>query len=254
MKRLMAGGLKKIFQICRCFRNNERGRLHLPEYTLLEWYRAGATYLDLMEECQKLFRYIALECGTADYLVYQDETIDLTGNWKRISLEDAFTRHTGETLDGAIRNNRFDELFSFKVETCLGRAKPAFLIDYPASMAALAKLKPQNNKPYSGQKLKKASGDRQVAQRFELYIAGMELANGFSELTDPVEQRARFETELEKRKKSGNSITPMPEKFLKELANMPETAGIALGMDRLVMLFSNTPAIDNVVAFTPESL
>ena len=128
---------------------------------------------------------------------------------------------------------------SFEVEPCLGNKRPCILYDYPAPLASLARLKPEN---------------KDLAQRFELYVAGIELANGFTELTDPILQRQRFLTENNLRTARGETALPLPEKFLSDLETMPEAAGIALGVDRLVMLFCNTSTIDEVVAFTPESL
>ncbi|MBF0205202.1 MAG: EF-P lysine aminoacylase GenX, partial [Desulfamplus sp.] len=130
----------------------------------------------------------------------------------------------------------FDEIMAFEIEPCLGLEVPTFIYDYPASRAALAKLK---------------SGNTSLAERFELYIAGIELANGFSELIDSVEQRERLETVIKNKREK---LMPMPEKFLHDLTKMPPTAGIALGLDRLVMIFTNASTIDRVVAFTPEEL
>jgi len=133
----------------------------------------------------------------------------------------------------------FDEIMAFDIEPNLGIEQPAFLFDYPAPLASLARLKQDNP---------------QRAERFELYLAGMELANGFTELTDPMEQRTRFEKEMAIRKKAGKAPMPMPEPFLADLSKIGEAAGIALGLDRLVMLFTDSRSIDQVVAFTPESL
>ena len=136
-------------------------------------------------------------------------------------------------------NDRFDELMVEAVEPRLGSPKPTFLYDYPVSMAALARLKPE---------------DARFAERFELYMGGIELANAFSELTDPEEQRTRFQQEKARRAELGKQIYPLPEKFLASLDFMPEAAGIALGIDRLAMLFSDSATIDDVVPFTPEDL
>lgn len=239
MKRLVAAGYKKIFQISHCWRTGERGSRHIPEFTMLEWYRAGAEYKSLMEETEALIRFLLNSTSSSTCFKYLSETIDLSVDWDYITVNDAFLRYTDQTMEQALIDNQFDQLMVEKIEPCLGRSKPAFLLDYPACRGALAKLK---------------SGDRNVAERFELYIAGIELANGFSELNDAVEQRARFQEEHSSRVTSGGIVSPLPEKFLAELVNMPQTAGIALGIDRLVMLLTDAEAIDQVVAFTPEEL
>lgn len=143
------------------------------------------------------------------------------------------------SMEAAVENDRFDEIMVDAIEPNLGQSHPVFLYDYPASCGALARTKPQ---------------DRRYAERFELYIGGLEICNAFSELTDAVEQRQRFESERNRRKDLGKSIYPMPEKFLSTLDVLPEAAGNALGIDRLVMLFADSHNIDEVVAFTPEEL
>ena len=239
MKRLMAAGYPRIFQICRCFRQKERGSKHLPEMTLLEWYTAGHNYFNIMEQCEELIRFVAGRAGIKNFLVYQGNRIDLTPPWPRISVRDAFEKFSSVSMETAMLQDRFDQITAFDIEPNLGYGKPTFLYDYPASAASLARLKPGN--PF-------------MAERFELYISGLELCNAFSELTDPVEQRTRFKNEQKIRSESGLEIYPLPEKFLESLQFMPEASGIALGVDRLVMIFANTTKIDDVVAFTPEEL
>ncbi len=240
MKRLLAAGIHRIFQICKCFRQAERGRLHLPEMTLLEWYRADSDYLDMMGECEALINTVARRNGSKEeILIYQGKEIKLTPPWLRIPVNEAFEKWGSIPLDVALARGQFDEIMVEKIEPNLALTRPVFLYDYPASRAALARLKPQ---------------DLRYAERFELYIGGLEICNAFSELTDPVEQRKRFECETEHRRKSGKPVYPMPEKFLAALGGMPAAAGNALGIDRLVMLFSDSKQIDDVVAFTPEEL
>lgn len=239
MKRLLARSADKIFQICKCFRQGERGQRHLPELTLLEWYAAHKTYEDLMDQCQGLLRHIAQGVGTPGRLVYQGASLDLAGAFERISVAGAFEHYSDISLDEALESGRFDEILSFDIEPHLGTTRPCFLYDYPISMASLSAVHPE--KP-------------DTAQRFEMYVAGIELANGFTELTDPELQRKRFETENELRVSQGKTKLPLPEKFLSDLALMPPAAGIALGMDRLVMLFCDAPDIEQVVAFPPEWL
>ena len=239
MKRLLAAGYPRIFQICKCFRQGERGGTHLPEFTMLEWYRAGTDYSDLMDECEDLILYVSNKVGLGEEISYQGSSIDFRRPWQKISAKEAFDRYASLSVEDAIQRDCFDQVMVEKIEPCLGKPKPTFLYDYPASLAALARIK---------------SGNSGVAERFELYIAGIELANAFSELTDAREQGLRFQKEKEKRERLGKTVYPMPEKFLKALPSMPESAGIAFGIDRLVMLFCNQTDIDRVVAFTPEEL
>ena len=239
MKRLLTAGYPRIFQICRCFRRKERGHRHLPETTILEWYAVGHTYLEMMDQCEELVRFVSLQAGFGDFLVYQGKSIDLNTPWSRMPVADAFDRFASISMKTAVLQDRFDEVMACDIEPHLGHKKPLFIYDYPAVGASLARLKPEN---------------RSIAERFELYISGLELCNAFTELTDAIEQRLRFEHEQKMRSKSGKQVYPLPEKFLESLLFMPEASGNALGIDRLVMLFADTTRIDDVVAFTPEEL
>jgi elongation factor P--(R)-beta-lysine ligase len=239
MKRMMAAGYEKIFQICRCWRERERGSLHLPEFTLLEWYRADDDYNSLMEECEELIRSVARAIGSGQKIIFRGCEIDLSKPWERISVKEAFGRYSQTSVTEALDQNVFDEIMVQEIEPRLGVEKPTFIYDYPAERGALARLK---------------QDDPSVAERFELYIGGLELANGFSELVDSEEQRRRFQLENRNRQFIGKRIYSMPDKFLDELDSMPPSAGIALGVDRLVMVFLNAETIDEVVAFTPEEL
>lgn len=235
MKRLLAAGYPRLFQLCRCWRQGERGSKHLPEFTMLEWYRSGCDYHQLMTDCEELLRALV----PAGELQWQGGTIDLTSPWERLTVAAAFARYGSIPLDQALESGRFDECLALEIEPQLGRSTPTFLIEYPAELAALARHKP---------------GDAAVAERFELYLCGLELANAFSELTDAGEQRRRFAAEEAARRAAGKPPYPTPEPFLSDLATMPEAAGIALGIDRLVMLLTNSVRIDDIVAFTPEQL
>ena len=239
MKRLLSKGFNKIFQICKCFRKNERGSHHLSELTMLEWYAKDDTYFDLMNQCQGLIKFIAARLNLENQIKYQDKIISLNRPWQKLTVQKAFDLYADKSLNDALSDGSFDEIISFQIEPLLGNTSPCFLYDYPASLASLAKLLP---------------GNPDYAQRFEFYIAGIELANGFTELTDPVEQKLRFEKENKIRSSQKKATTPMPDKFLADLEKMPEAAGIALGVDRLVMIFSNALSIDDVVTFTPEDL
>jgi lysyl-tRNA synthetase class 2 len=239
MKRMMAAGYEKVFQICRCWREKERGSLHLPEFTLLEWYRAQGDYRSLMEECEELIRFLARAIGVGRTIHFRECEIDLSSPWERISVKEAFQRYPRTTVTEALEKNLFDEIMVQDIEPMLGLRKPTFIYDYPAQRGALARLKQE---------------DQTVAERFELYMGGLELANGFSELVDSEEQRKRFLMENENRQTRGKPIYSMPDRFLAELDDMPPSAGIALGVDRLVMVFLDAKTIDEVVAFTPEEL
>jgi lysyl-tRNA synthetase class 2 len=239
MKRLLAAGVPRIFQICKCFRHGERGRLHLPEMTMLEWYRIDSNYKDIMGECEALIAAVARKIGPGDMLTYQGTEIELTPPWPRISVRDAFKKWGPISVENALEQDRFDDIMVTEIEPHLGQTQPVFLYDYPAARGALARLKPE---------------DSHYAERFELYIGGLEICNAFSELADPIEQRQRFEREQDHRRASGKSVYPMPDKFLRALEDLPEAAGNALGVDRLMMLFADSKQIDEIVAFTPEEL
>ena len=239
MKRLLSAGYTKIFQVTRCFRGGERGDLHLPEFTLLEWYRAEIDYKALMDECEDLLMWVSRTLKMGSRIHWQGREVDLKGPWERIRVGDAFDRFASMSLRTALENGDFDKVMVGEVEPNLGHRRPSILYDYPSSMASLAKLVP---------------GNKELAERFEIYLCGIELANGFSELTDEKEQRVRFERELVRLQHSGIKDRPMPENFLKSLACMPEASGIALGIDRLAMIFADTKRLDDVVTFTPEEL
>ncbi|UCD33655.1 MAG: EF-P lysine aminoacylase GenX [Desulfobacterales bacterium] len=239
MKRLLASGYTRLFQICKCFRQNERGSRHLPELTMLEWYTAGHNYLNMIEQCEELIQFIALQVNFGASLQYQGETIDLTTPWPRMSVSEAFNRYASTSMKDALSQGRFNDVIAGEIEPNLGRKKPLFLYDYPKAYASLARLK---------------TADPSLAERFELYMGGIEICNAFSELTDAIEQKRRFGQELSIRSQFGKPIYPLPEKFLDALPRMPEAAGNALGIDRLVMIFADTTTIDDVVAFTPEEL
>ncbi len=239
MKRLMSKGFDKIFQICKCFRKEERGSHHLPELTMLEWYTKNNTYLDLMAQCKGLIKFIAEQLCLENTIQYQGKNIHLDSPLQRLTVKDAFDRYSDKSLKDSLTDNSFDEILSFRIEPVLGNTAPTILYDYPAQLASLAKLLPENP---------------DYAQRFELYIAGIEIANGFTELTDANEQRIRFKKENTVRIKRGKPRLPLPDAFLHDLKAMPDAAGIALGVDRLVMIFCNATSIDEVISFSPEQL
>ncbi|MCX5849758.1 MAG: EF-P lysine aminoacylase EpmA [Deltaproteobacteria bacterium] len=238
MKRLLATGYPRIFQISHCFRAAERGDKHLPEFTMLEWYVIGFDYHQLMDQCQEMIWAVAKDLGITE-IKRQNKKISLATPWERITVADAFSKYAPVTLEEALFKDKFDEILVEYIEPKLGVDRPTFIYDYPAKLAALAKLKDDN--PAFG-------------ERFELYIGGLEIANGFSELADATQQRRRFEEALKNRAAKNWARYEMPEKFLQSLESLAPCAGIALGIDRLVMIMASSEKIDDVVAFTPENL
>uniref|UniRef100_UPI004055BF00 EF-P lysine aminoacylase EpmA n=1 Tax=Candidatus Electronema sp. TaxID=2698783 RepID=UPI004055BF00 len=235
MKRLLAGGCERLFQICRCFRKGERGRLHQEEFAMLEWYQVGWTCAELMEESEALARQLARFCADQDWQklpvwAAQSEP------WPRLTVADAFQSFAGVPAEQAIAEGRFDLLLVERVEPELAKLGAVFLCEYPAALASLARTKLDNPA---------------VAERAELYISGVEIANGFSELTDAAAQRRRFEAEMTK---AGIDRSLMPEKFLRDLERLPDCAGIALGLDRLFMLLLGKRGIADVLPFADSDL
>ncbi len=233
MKQLLAAGYKRIFQTGPCFQKRKKGKEHLPEFTLLEWYRTGEDYHALAEDCEQLFLWIADNVFHKKTIFRHGRSIYLTRPWPRLTVRQAFLDYAGwDPL--AIKNiEKFELDFAERVIPCLDPCKPVFLIDFPAYAASLAKRK---------------NTDPRQAERLELFIGGLELANGFSELVDSQEQRTRFEQANQRRTALGKKPYPIPEKFLACLDGMPPSAGIALGVDRLVMLFTEASDIEEVVA------
>ncbi len=238
MKRLLAAGYPRIFQISKCFRAAERGDKHLPEFTMLEWYAVGFDYHQLMNQCEDLIVAAVKDSGVSE-IICQNKKVNLTPHWERITVADAFLKYAPISCEEALAQDKFDEILVDYIEPHLGIDRPTFVYDYPAKLAALAKLNKSNPA---------------VSERFELYIGGLEIANGFSELTDAHEQRMRFEEALVARAAKKWARYEMPEKFLQSLKSLPPCSGIALGIDRLVMMMTGAATIDDVVAFPPEYL
>jgi len=247
MKRLLADGSGPIFQICKVFRNGEVSPTHNPEFTMLEMYRPRADYRAIMDDLESTLAAAAEGVGgggpfalrpyervTVREALRRETGIDLRDAPDAASLAEAARRVGVRARPGDGFDDVFFRLFLEKVEPRLGRDRPAFLIDYPASMAALARLSPQ---------------DPSVAERFELYAQGLELANGFSELTDPVEQRRRLEEERAFRVAQGRPAYPLDEAFLDAVARMPPSGGVALGLDRVLMLLLGAERIEDVLLF-----
>jgi elongation factor P--(R)-beta-lysine ligase len=248
MKRLLAAGSGPIYQLTRAFRLGERGGLHDPEFTMLEWYRPGWDHETLMDEVEELLVDLAQRHAPGTTLARE--------GYERATFAEAFQRsagidpHTasaqairaacpegGPDLDAADREGWLTWLQASRVEPTLGRGRPAFVHLYPANQCALARIRP---------------GDPPVAERFELYCDGIELANGFHELTDSREQRQRIDDENRARERAGKPAYPVDEAFLEALDEMPAAAGVALGVDRVVMLLLGKDEIREVRAFTGE--
>ncbi len=260
-KKLLAAGEARIFDFARVFRNRERGRLHAPEFTMLEWYRAREDYRVVIEDSLALLR-LAADVAEARLFRHRDAQCDPRADAQWLTLAEAFTHLAGIDLmatlsasgEGdrdalAVRARRggidvnddddwsdiFSKVLTLRIEPRLGMERPAILYEYPRCEAALARACP---------------ADGRVAERFELYVCGVELANGFGELTDPAEQRRRFEAEMAKKERVYGVRYPLDETFLDALTNMPPASGVALGFDRLVMLATGAPNVDAVL-WTP---
>ncbi|MEO0392820.1 MAG: EF-P lysine aminoacylase EpmA [Pseudomonadota bacterium] len=259
IKKLLVAGWPNLFQICRVFRNGEQAQLHQPEFTMIEWYRADATYRDIMADTEAMVRHAAEACGLTQ-LRHGAVVSDPFGAWDYLTVAEAFDRHAGIDILATIgpddRNpdvnrlapvatehgyhvapdDRWDDLFFRifldKIEPKLGAGVPTILYDYPISMAALSRQKAQ---------------DPRLAERFELYICGLELANAFGELTDPAEQARRFEADMALKEQLYGERYPIDADFIAALEQgMPEAGGIALGIDRLAMVFAGVEHIDEV--------
>ena len=238
MKRLLAAGYDRLFQISRCFRKGERGRWHNQEFTMLEWYQTGGDYLQMVQDTAELVLTIASKLGIGSIINYRSQRIDLALPWPKTTVRNAFLCAAG--WDPITRPDplRFDIDLVTKVIPSFAPDRPTVLLDYPAAMASLARLKP--NEPT-------------VSERAEIFIGGLELANAYSELRDAQEQERRFQTEIEQIEREQHHKIAMPWRFLQAVAHLPSCSGIALGMDRLVMLLCNADLIDEVVAFTTDT-
>ncbi|HEX5099172.1 MAG TPA: EF-P lysine aminoacylase EpmA, partial [Polyangiaceae bacterium] len=242
-KRLLVGGLPRIFELARVLRADERGPLHEPEFLLLEWYRAFAGVDAIRAETEALVVRVARRVrGRAELVAPGGRKLSLRRPFPRISVRDAFRRYAGikdAVALAASDEARYFELLVGRVEPALAKLeRPVFLVDYPLSQAALARP---------------SARDPSVAERFELYAGGVELSNGYGELTDPVEQARRFRAERAARRAEGRRVYPTDQRFLRALREgMPQAGGNALGVDRLVMLVTGAARISDVVAFPSD--
>jgi len=256
-KKLLAAGETRIVEFARVFRNRERGALHHPEFTMVEWYRAHEPYETLMDDCAGLLAEAARAAGAVQF-VHRGKAVDPFAATERLTVAEAFSRHAGVDLLATVRNGKGDraalaakatkaeiliaendnwaDIFSRilveRVDPHLGVGRATILYEYPLPLAALARAKPGSDK---------------VAERFELYACGVELANAFGELRDIAEQRARFEAAMTEKEGLYGEHYPIDDDFLAALAGMPPASGIALGFDRLVMLATGAQRIDQVI-------
>jgi elongation factor P--(R)-beta-lysine ligase len=252
MKRLCAAGFERIVQLGKAWRADETGPHHEPEFLLAEWYRARAPLATIADDCEALVRVAVAAGGAAP------AGLDLEGPFERTTVREVFARHAGvelagdESAEGLAAKARgagvvtggatswddiFFQIFLDRVEPRLGHGRPTFVFDWPAPLGALARRK---------------ADDPRLVERFELYANGLELANAFGELTDPIEQRARFAAESATRARLGKTVYAPDERLLAALPHMPPTAGVALGLDRLVMLALGAREIRDVVAFAAD--
>ncbi len=257
MKKILVSGEEKIFQICRSFRNRETdSEFHNPEFTLLEWYRSYASYEDIMRDTEQLVEYTTNEILGEPQILYKGSKVDVSIPWPRIKVKDLFKDYAGidhevfedpEKLRMAVKekgykvdeNTPYDDLFFYvfmnEIEPNLGFEKPVIVYEYPASMAALSK---------------KCENDPAYAERFEVYIAGVELCNAFTELNDPVEQKLRLEEERQQRLEMGKDDYDVDQSFIGALElGMPPAGGNALGVDRLAMLITDTHDVRDMMYF-----
>ncbi len=235
MKILVGAGYGNIYQIGPCFRAGEKGRRHREEFTMLEYYAAMPDYRELAGLTAELLRFTAAKTAGSAHILYRGEKIDLGAEAEWITVREAFTKYAPGSEEEASAAGKFDEWMVNFIEPQLGRGRLTFLADYPAERASLARLDPENPA---------------VAQRWEAYIAGIELANAFGELLDPEEQRRRFDAANRSRAADGMAEYPVREDFFAALeAGLPPVSGAALGMDRLAMLLTGAEDISDVKAF-----
>ncbi|MDP6039922.1 MAG: EF-P lysine aminoacylase EpmA [Candidatus Latescibacteria bacterium] len=257
MKRLLSAGFERIYQICKAFRHEPAGRMHNPEFTILEWYRAYADYTHIMADTENLIAQLATTLHGSPIIQRANHTVDLTPPWERLTVCEALSQYAGISADPFTDPARFAscaqskghttitdrdtpedvffKVFLDGVEQHLGYKKPTILYDYPTPMAALSKRKAESPN---------------ISERFEVYIAGVELANAFTELNDPKEQHDRLKNEAIQRRAEGRPVYPIDPHFLAALeTGMPPAGGIALGIDRLIMLLVGASSINDVLAF-----
>ena len=262
LKKLIVAGIGNCYSITKSFRNMETdSHTHNPEFTILEWYRIGATYTSLMEDCKNLVLSINHALGHGDTLTYQGVTFDLAGVWEKITIKEAFLKWAGINFDEFLDDTTarkiakekgytvvdkntweelYDQIFLNEVEPHLGKTKPTIIYEFPGCLAALSKKK---------------ESDTRYAERFEWYIGGLELGDCYTELTDWKEQQDRFDAELAEVKRLGKTTYDYDHDFIDALkVGMPDTSGIAVGLDRLIMLLADTTRIADTLFFPSTEL
>ncbi|MGQ9859448.1 MAG: EF-P lysine aminoacylase EpmA [Thermodesulfobacteriota bacterium] len=262
MKKLLSAGLERIYALGHVFRSGEISWTHNPEFMLLEWYRAGEDYCRVMEDCEELICHLATLTGNHGSIQHGESPLDLSRPWPRLTVREVMRQYASVDVDqiGSLEDmvrvangkgytevdsswpweDIFYRIFLQEVEPQLPKSRPFFLVDYPLEMGSLARRKPD--------------APRWV-ERFELYLGGLELANGFSELTDPLEQEARLISERSQRERAGKELYPVDRSFLEALQRgIPEAAGVALGVDRLLMVLTGSSDIKDVIPFPAEDL
>ena len=253
LKKLLAAGFEKVFEMGKCFRNDESfGGIHNTEFTMIEWYRSPGTYWDFMQDSEELFKFIGQKLGI-EKLRYKNKEINYLENWDRLSVKELWQKYLGVNLDDYLEisklkelvlrrgyqaddNDKYEDLFYKiflnEIENNLGLERPVFVYDYPAQMCSLSQL----------------CDDERYAQRAELYIGGLELANGFGELVDPVVQKNNLEQDKQLRTELGRETWDVDNDFIKALeAGIKSAGGIALGVDRMVVLFTGARDINEVI-------
>jgi elongation factor P--(R)-beta-lysine ligase len=262
LKKLLVAGIPKLFSICKSFRNGEGlSHKHNPEFSIMEWYRTEADYTDIMRDCENLFVHLATQLGAGSVWQYQGEKYDLTTPWERISVAGAFEKYCGIDIDTMLDADKmkiagekrgfqvttetsweqmYNQFFLNDIEPHLGVDRPTIIYDFPASQASLSKRK---------------TDDPRFAERFEFYVAGIEMGNAFSELTDADEQLKRFEIERAERQALGKTMYDIDMDYIEAIrAGLPQTGGIAVGIDRIVMFFADAPSIQDVLVFPAREL
>lgn len=239
MKRLLAAGFERIFQLGPCFRKGERGPQHLPEFAMLEWYRARTDCYGILRETSELVRHCARQITGNTDIVYQGKTIRLGDDWDIVSVDDAFTRHAGaDALDKIVEAGNFETVLVEDVLPRLEPERPTVMHSFPASMSSLAR---------------RCENNPGRVERWELFIGGMEIANAYSELTDYHDQLQRFDASRRLREAAGRDVYPVDQEYLQILQDgFPPCGGIAFGVDRFLMLLTNQPTIQDVVLFAND--
>ena len=235
MKRLLAAGYEKIYQIGPCFRKDEKGSRHLPEFTMLEWYRLHGNWRDIQHDTEALLRKVLQDCLGKSTCTFRGKQVDFGSTWDEITVDAAFQKYAGRSLDACLEEGCFEQILVDKIEPQLGQQRPTFLSEYPLACSGLSQ-------PIAGRP------DR--VERWELYVCGLELANACTELVNPQEQESRFEACAQLRRSEGRPVYPMDQPFMNALwMGLPGAAGIAIGLDRLVMILNNCDSISEVVPF-----